>query len=194
MELTKKKEIIIAAIVAVVIVAIIIVLIAAGKKGSVPSAVSGVANNNSQSTSTAFPSTYVPASIPTHLPAPTNVTVPDAGAKNVAPGVAVPQVEAAASPSGDNKYRSFSIIMENGEFMPNTIAVNLGDIVNLEIGAIGANYDFTQPDYSISVPIPAGGNVRKQFQANVTGKFVFYCSTCGGPAKGPLGYLIVTGQ
>jgi heme/copper-type cytochrome/quinol oxidase subunit 2 len=195
MELTNKKEMIIAAAAAVVIVVVIVAFIAVGKRGNVPS----VVNNNSQATgspaSVSGSATSASTSAPvTRLPVPANVVVPDAGAQNVAQGIAVPQVEAAASPVGNNKYRSFNIIIQNGQFMPDTIAVNLGDVVNLNLSAVGANYDFTQPDYSLGVPVPAGGNVRKQFQANVSGKFVFYCSTCGGPAKGPVGYLIVTGQ
>jgi heme/copper-type cytochrome/quinol oxidase subunit 2 len=187
MELTNKKLAIIVAIAIVVVVAVIFAIVATRQQGNAPSAT----NSTSQNAAPAA----APASITTtHLPVPANVVVPDAGAKNVPATVAVPQVEAAASQTSDSKYRSFNIMIENGQFMPDTIAVNLGDIVNLELSAVGANYDFTQPDYSIGVPIPANGSVRKEFQANVSGKFVFYCSLCGGPAKGPVGYLIVTGQ
>ncbi len=190
MELVNKKSIIVTAAIVVVIVIVVVAFVVVRQWGSSPS----TANNNPQSAATAgAPSTSAPITA-THLPVPASVVVPEAGSKNVSPGVAVPQVEAAASPTGDNKYRSFNIIVENGQFMPNTIAVNLGDIVNLEISAVGADYDFTQPDYSISVSVPQNENVRKEFQANVSGKFVFYCSLCGGPAKGPVGYLIVTGQ
>lgn len=188
MELTNKKLAIIAAVVVVVLVAVVVVVIVTQQQGHL----SNTANNNSQNTGVTL-TAQAPITA-THLPVPTNVVVPEAGAKNVPAGVAVPQVEAAASQTGDSKYRSFDIMIENGQFMPDTIAVNLGDVVNLELSAAGAAYDFTQPDYSISVSIPENGSARKEFQANVSGKFVFYCSSCGGPAKGPVGYLIVAEQ
>jgi len=188
METTKQKKIVIgaaAAVVVIVIVAVISVFLMNGPQKNAPS----VAGNNPQTTNT----TTAPRAVPTRLPTPTNVIVPEAGAMNVPANIAVPQVEAAASPSGNSKYRSFNIIIQAGQFIPNTVTVNLGDIVNLEVGAVGAGYDFTQPDYDIKASIPDNGSKRIQFGAAATGKFVFYCSSCGGPAKGPLGYLIVVG-
>jgi heme/copper-type cytochrome/quinol oxidase subunit 2 len=188
MELTNKKLAIIGAIIVVVVMAIVWVVIATRPQGTSPTTANGNSQNGGAASATAASVTA------THLPVPENVVVPNAGATNVPATVAVPQVEAAASQTSGSQYRSFDIMIENGQFVPDTIAVNLGDIVNLELSAVDANYDFTQPDYSLGVPIPQGENVRKEFQANVSGKFVFYCSLCGGPAKGPVGYLIVAGQ
>jgi hypothetical protein len=30
-----------------------------------------------------------------------------------------------------------------------------------------------------------------EFQANQEGSFTYYCSTCGGPEKGPMGNIII---
>lgn len=183
MELTGKKRIIVIAIAVVVVAAVIFAFIAVRRREGSPS----VANGNPQSAAVAPVSS-------THSPMPENVVVPEAGAQNVSPGVAVPQVESAASASSNAKYRSYNIIVQNGEFMPSTIAVNQGDEVNLQIGAVGGNYDFTQPDYGIRISLPNGKSEHFEFGATAPGKFAFYCSLCGGPAKGPVGYLIVAGK
>jgi heme/copper-type cytochrome/quinol oxidase subunit 2 len=118
------------------------------------------------------------------------VVVPEAGATSTG-GVAVPQVESASAPGADSKYRSFDITIQNGQFTPSTIAVNLGDTVNLRISAVGGSYDFTQPDYGLKVSLSSGGSQQIEFAATAPGKFVFYCASCGGPAKGPTGYIVV---
>ena len=185
MELNGKKRVALIAVAVIVVVAVILVFIMVGKKGSAPAAND---NNINAENATASSGTA------TRLPAPANVIVPDAGAQNVSADVAVPQVVSAAAPGADSKYRSFNIIVQNGEFMPSTIAVNLGDTVDLQIGAVGGNYDFTQPDYGLRVSLQNGQNKKVEFAAMSSGKFVFYCSSCGGPAKGPMGYLVVAGK
>jgi heme/copper-type cytochrome/quinol oxidase subunit 2 len=180
MKLTNKKGIIVIVLVAVVVVVVVFAFMAAKRQ-------EGASNGNPQSTGVA------PIS-PTYLPTPASVVVPEAGAQNVSSGIAVPRVESAASPSSDAKYRSFDIIVQNGEFMPSTVNVNQGDLVNLQIGAVGGNYDFTQPDYGIRISLPNGKSEHFEFGATAAGKFAFYCSSCGGPAKGPVGYLVVAGK
>jgi len=189
MELSGNKRIALIAGVAVVVVIIIVaffVVSNSGNKGGGQSGSPGQAGTSPSSSASSGPVT--------RLPVPANVVVPDAGAANVPADVAVPTVESAAAPGSSLKYRSFNIIVENGAFMPSTIAVNLGDEVNLQLGAVGGDYDFTQPDYGFHVVLPNGKSEHFEFGATAAGKFVFYCSSCGGPAKGPVGYLIVTGQ
>jgi plastocyanin len=142
------------------------------------------------------------ASIPqstTVAPVPANVVVPNEGDKNVASGVAAPQIQTAAHPSGGSaSYRQFPIsagndAANNDVFTPATVIVNKGDIIDLEITAVNHDYDFTQPDYGFSaVLLPKGKTTKVQFEALNVGKFTFYCTSCGGPAKGPVGYIIIT--
>ncbi len=186
MELTGKKRNILIVAVIVVIVAVVVVFVIVGGQGNTP----GATNGNSSSSNGAGSASSTSA---TRLPAPSNVVVPDMGATSTN-GVAVPQVESAAAPGVDTKYRSFSIIVQNGEFIPSTVVANLGDTINIQIGAVGGNYDFTQPDLGFDVSIPDGQNKTIQFAAVTPGKFIFYCSSCGGPAKGPVGYIIVPGK
>ena len=136
------------------------------------------------------PNSAVTTSSQTRGPVPADVQVPNAGSTGTQ-DVAVPQLQAAASPSGASQYRSFSIRVQNVAYSPNTVAVNRGDVVDLEITAVDGVYGFTQADYGLNVAIAQGKTQRVQFLANMTGKFSFYCATCGGPQKGPVGYLIV---
>jgi heme/copper-type cytochrome/quinol oxidase subunit 2 len=121
------------------------------------------------------------------------VTVPNEGDVVVSQDIAVPEVQASAHPTGSGSYRQFALNMDGDAFTPNTVAVHKGDIVDLEVTATDKNYDFTQPDYGFNtIAIAQGATQKVQFQAVNTGKFTFYCSSCGGPAKGPVGYMIVT--
>ena len=136
----------------------------------------------------------------TAAPVPADATVPNMGDKNVAGGVAVPQVQTAAHPSGgDASLRQFAISVDNNNalgkdaFSPDTVIVKKGDIIDLEITAVNKDYDFTQPDYGFySIPLPKGTATKIQFQALNAGKFTFYCTSCGGPGKGPVGYVTIT--
>jgi heme/copper-type cytochrome/quinol oxidase subunit 2 len=180
-----KKSLLIAIIVLAIVIVLVIVMVMVGKRGNAPGSTSG--NPNQQSATTTA------ASSTTHLPVPTDVVVPEAGASNTN-GVAVPQVESAAAPGVAAKYRSFNITVQNGQFSPSTVAVNVGDTVDLEIKAVGGTYDFTQPDLGFSAALPDGVVKKIQFAPSTTGKFVFYCSSCGGPTKGPVGYIVVAGK
>ena len=163
--------------IACVVVAIAVVAVVMGRwpSGSGSSGVLSAENSQTSATRAAVPS---------------GVTVPDQGA--TAPqGVAVPNLQGQASPSGGAQYRSFSIAIANNTYSPATIAVNAGDVVDLEMKAMDGNYGFTQPDYGFNVAIARGKTQKIQFSANMTGKFTFYCASCGGPEKGPVGYIIV---
>ncbi|HUC01493.1 MAG TPA: cupredoxin domain-containing protein [Candidatus Paceibacterota bacterium] len=130
----------------------------------------------------------------TRAPVPAGTVVPNEGATDTPAGVAVPAVQSIGDPSGNTSYRSFNITAQGGTFSPATIAVNEGDTVDLEITAADAAYSFTQPDYGFNAAIAKGKTQRIQFQALQTGDFIFYCGSCGGPAKGPVGHIIVTAK
>jgi heme/copper-type cytochrome/quinol oxidase subunit 2 len=128
----------------------------------------------------------------TWSPTPADTIVPNVGSgATTTQGTAVPAVAVAAAPDSTASFRSFSIQVAGNAYTPNTVIVNKGDTVNLEISAIDGNYGFTQPDYGLNSVIKKGKTQKIQFQALTAGKFTFYCATCGGPAKGPVGYIIV---
>ncbi|MEK7076966.1 MAG: cupredoxin domain-containing protein, partial [Patescibacteria group bacterium] len=106
--------------------------------------------------------------------------------------VARPDVSIPLGASTDDKLRKFQIQITGGAFAPeDTVVVRKGDSVRLAVTAVDRNYDFTQPDYGFSSPIRKGTSVEFKFAATASGKFTFFCKSCGGPEKGPVGYLIV---
>jgi plastocyanin len=81
--------------------------------------------------------------------------------------------------------------VKNNEFSPATIAAHVGDTISVNFLAEDKDYDFTQPDLGLSAKLLKGKNQLIQVSPTQTGKFTFYCASCGGPAKGPVGYLVV---
>lgn len=123
---------------------------------------------------------------------PFNIEVPTPESQNLPENVAKPKNVSQASAISDSSIRNFSnLVIENNSFKPDTFIVKQGDIFDVFVVAKDKNYDFTQPDYGYTLKINKGETKRVQFQASATGKFVFYCQLCGGPDKGPKGYLIV---
>jgi len=122
---------------------------------------------------------------------PPNLVVPDKGDQNAPKGVAVPQMQAPENQSGSSQLRIYSIAIKNGAYNPAQINVHLGDVVRIDMTAVDAAYGFSQPNYGFSIAIPKGKTQRIEFSANIAGEFKFYCASCGGPAKGPVGYLMV---
>jgi heme/copper-type cytochrome/quinol oxidase subunit 2 len=183
----KKMVVIVGAVIIVIVVAIVGIFYWSSGNNSQNSGAttpggSGVGSGVSPNTPTSS----------TRTAAPTDVTVPNEGATTtVAANVAVPVVQGAGDPAGNVSYRSFNITIKNGAYSPDTVIVNQGDTVNLELTAVDAAYGFTQPDYGFNAKIAEGKTQTIQFQALQTGSFIFYCASCGGPSKGPVGHIII---
>jgi plastocyanin len=182
-----KKKILIVIVLAVVILAVIVF---AGYKwlSNTPTASNSVPASNSNSGAT----TATTSSTATRTPVPANTVVPDKGATGTPANVAVPAQQGPGDPAGNVSYRSFNIKIQNNAFSPSTVIVKQGDTVNLALTAVDANYAFTQPDYGFNAQIAKGQTKSAQFQASQSGDFIFYCGSCGGPSKGPVGHIIVT--
>jgi len=181
MPIDKKKVIMIAVVVVVVVVVAVALILLVKQSPSVPGPAAGPAGGKPAA----------PAGPVTRETAPENVTVPNQGDKNAPQNVAVPSSVSPGSASGSTSIRKFSIKIENNEFTPNTVIVKLGDTVDLSFTAVDRDYDFTQPDYGFKASVLKGSSQRIQFGATAAGKFTFYCSSCGGPSKGPVGYVII---
>jgi heme/copper-type cytochrome/quinol oxidase subunit 2 len=184
-----KKEILIIAVAVVVVVAGVGIYYWSGGNKTGSSALVPVAGT----TGSAGTGTVTSASATIQL-VPSNVVVPVQNASSVPAGVAAPTIVTPGSPSGSTKYRSFSINISGGAYTPNTVIVNQGDTVHISLTAVGGSYDFTQPNYGLSLTIPEGQTKPVQFDADTAGKFTFYCASCGGPAKGPTGYIEVVAK
>lgn len=136
-----------------------------------------------------------PAAAPkssTRLPVNPNTVVPGTDSANLPSNVAKPDEQVQSAPGSSINVNEFPTIrVENNKFSPDTVIVRKGEILRVEFLAVDKDYDFVQPDNGLSTPLPKGQVKRVGFQANMDGKFIFYCERCGGPAKGPVGYFVV---
>ncbi len=130
----------------------------------------------------------------TRQPVPSGTAVPGTSTVNLPASVAKPQFVAPAAPNTSANFRSFNITVSNNTFSPNTVIVNVGDTIHLNITAADKDYDFTQPDYGFKVPLPKGQTKVVEFQATAADKYTFFCKSCGGPNSGPVGYVIVVAK
>ena len=111
-------------------------------------------------------------------------------AKNIARPTSV--LPAHPKPGQDKRVRLFHLSIEKDKFFPDTIIVNDWDDVLIYVKAVDKDYDFTQPDLSMNQPITKGATViiRQGFGETKGVKLTFYCSSCGGPLKGPRGQIL----
>ena len=89
------------------------------------------------------------------------------------------------------KIRRFTIKAENDNFTPKQIIVNENDVVDLSIEAVDKDYDLFLPNYNMRQSIALGKTKSLNFEANLVGRFKFFCPACGGPDKGPSGEIVV---
>ena len=151
-------------------------------------------NNSAGSAATGVNTGALTETSSTRTAVPAGAIAPNKGASSTAANIAVPVIQGAGDPSGNVSYRSFNITVQNEAYTPDTVIVNQGDTVNLDLTAVDAAYGFTQPDYGFNAVIPKGKTQIIQFQALSPGDFTFYCASCGGPSKGPVGHIIVVAK
>ena len=179
------KKIVIGVGIAVVVV-ILAFVVFSGKGGNVNT------GNKSGGTAAVGGKAGEPVKSATREAVSSNVTVPDASASSTVPAnVAKPAIVTQAAPGSTSKFRSFSLSVTGGKFVPETVIVNAGDTVHINITATDKDYDFYQPDYGLSTSLPKGIQKVVEFQATAQDKYTFYCQACGGPSKGPVGYVTV---
>ena len=176
-----KKKLVSIAVVVVVVIAVVGILVFV-KRAPQAGLTTSPAGGNAPG---AAPSGPV-----TREPAPANVVVPSQTSSDVPKNVALPEV-VSGNPNQNSSFRSFDIKADSNKFTPDTVIVRQGDTLNMNVTAVDKDYDIFQPDYGTKVRIPKGTAQKVQFQATDSGKFLFYCVSCGGPSKGPTGYIII---
>ena len=120
----------------------------------------------------------------TRIAVATSVPAPNtAGASSVS-GVAVP-VKVMAT--GSVSFRQFDISGANGKFSPDTIVVNEGDVIDINLTSEDGTYSMYFPDFAVSLAASRGKTAHVQFQATNYGQYQFYCNgSCVGEPKGTL--------
>lgn len=119
-----------------------------------------------------------------------DVRVPEAG-EEISDDVAVPLIVTEAAPGVDARFRSFTVTVDGNSFSPSQLVVRQGDTTRITFKALDKTYDFTQPDLGLSRILSQGQDSVVEVAPQATGKFMFFCTSCGGPDAGPVGYLTV---
>jgi rubredoxin len=115
------------------------------------------------------------------------IATPELGSTSTPEGVAVPtNFSQISGPGGEAGLRDFELKAEGGEFMPNTIVVNDGDIITIHLTAVDGDYNIFFPDFGVYQEVSQGQTVKRQFQATPFGQYEFYCKECNNEAKGTL--------
>jgi len=121
----------------------------------------------------------------------TNVIMPPPDTFKVPTDVAIPQLDLPINTKSAAHFKVYDLKVQGGKFIPSTINVYRGDIVRINLTAIEQNIDFTQPEYGLKVSVAKGETKTVNFGDTAIGKYTFFCSICGGPTQGPIGYLVV---
>jgi len=126
----------------------------------------------------------------TYKPVDANTVVPDANSE-VDSGVAKPTEVKAVGAGGIVDQRNFQVVVKNDSVSPQKVIVYVGNLVNVAFTSADKQYDFVQPENGMSWTVSKEKPITLTFQSPNPGQFAFYCVSCGGPDKGPVGYFIV---
>ena len=130
--------------------------------------------------------------VPTSWPITGHVDVPEARTPDLPVTVAVPSVgETRGLYDAVKNTRIFRAYLDDEQLVPSTFIVYQNDNVQLEITSFDNTYDINQPEYGIHMPIRLGMRTLIPFKATQAGTYLLFCQSCGGPSKGPVGYLMV---
>lgn len=172
---TDKKKVVVVSVLAILVIAGISIAIFSGKNPATPD-VSGV-NGGSK----------VPEPSKTASSVPGNAVVLDPNSKDAAAPVAVKSLSGKTGVDD----RTFNISLSGNALTPSNISIYLYDLVNINFTS-DRDLDFIQPDLGLSWNVRAGQTTTiKNFQGVMSGKFLYYCKSCGGPDKGPVGYFTI---
>ena len=91
-----------------------------------------------------------------------------------------------------SKVKEFNIIAKQWDFSPNTITVNEGDTVILNIQSIDVTHGFVISEFGVSEQLTSGNTVKVEFTADKKGTFSFFCNVfCGAGHSRMSGKLVV---
>ena len=94
--------------------------------------------------------------------------------------------------SQETNVKEFDVVASQWKFSPNTIEVNEGDSVVLNVRSVDVAHGIAIPGFGINEYLSPGQTVRMEFIADRKGTFTFSCSvSCGVGHSGMVGKLIV---
>ena len=94
--------------------------------------------------------------------------------------------------AGNSQVKEFNIIAKQFSFEPDTITVNKGDRVKLNITSADVTHGFTISEFGVSADLLPGETKIVEFTASESGTYAFFCSVyCGLGHPNMKGKLIV---
>ena len=88
--------------------------------------------------------------------------------------------------------KEIQMTAKNWEFIPDTITVNQGDTVKLEIESVDVKHGIILSAFGVNEDLNPGETVNIEFIADKKGEFPFFCSVFCGSGHGSMdGKLIV---
>ncbi len=108
-----------------------------------------------------------------------------------------------SSPDGDEEnqveetiqitdVKEFDVTAKQWQFSPDTIEVNKGDNVILNVKSIDVAHGFALPEFGIDERLSPGNEIKIEFLADKEGTFSFFCNVqCGSGHSGMSGKIIV---
>ena len=112
-----------------------------------------------------------------------NIKTPGVGETGVSPDIAVPTT---VSPVGLGTFnlRIFEMKGEGGKFVPSTIVVDAGDVVQVKFTAVDADYTVALSDFGVSKTIKKGTTANVDFQPYDFGQYKITCASEACAATG----------
>jgi cytochrome c oxidase subunit II len=108
-------------------------------------------------------------------------------------GFAATLVVAASRAATESAPRRIPVVARKFVFIPNQIAVRLGESVVLEFSAPEVAMGFFAPELGLRALIVPGEVAKVPFTAAKAGRFYFLCDVfCGDGHEGMNGHLVVT--
>lgn len=88
--------------------------------------------------------------------------------------------------------KEFNVIAKKWDFSPDTITVNEGDTVILNIESIDVDHGIAIPNFGVNEFLSPGNTVKIEFVADKKGSFSFSCNVfCGSGHSSMEGTLVV---
>ncbi len=88
--------------------------------------------------------------------------------------------------------KEFTMTAKQWEFSPETITVDKGDTVRLNVTSVDVEHGIAIPDFNVSENLRPGRTVVIEFVADKVGQFSFFCNVYCGVDHGAMrGTLVV---
>ncbi len=121
----------------------------------------------------------------------TTTTTTAAATTTITTGIATTTTQSAITTT-TQAVKEFTVTASQWKFDPNTVTVNEGDTVRLQIKSIDVTHGFNLPAFDVNKQLDPGKTVTVEFVAGRKGTFTFACSVSCGSGHGSMtGKLIV---